>query len=70
MRKVIPFYLNDPMLQSSQTGYQTEGMSLQMCSDLFLTLRTLPSRARVALRKRKSVKNAHKFPFIADENSQ
>ena len=28
VRKVIPFYLNDPVLQFSQTGYQTEGMSL------------------------------------------
>ena len=28
VQKVIPFYLNDPVLQFSQTGYQTEGMSL------------------------------------------
>ena len=28
VRKVIPFYLNDPVLQFSQTGYQTVGMSL------------------------------------------
>ena len=27
-RKVIPFYLNDPEFQFSQTVYQTEGMSL------------------------------------------
>ena len=25
VRKVIPFYLNDPVLQFSKTGYQTEG---------------------------------------------
>ena len=28
VRKVIPFYVRDPVLQFSQTGYQTEGMSL------------------------------------------
>ena len=28
VRKVIPFYLIDPVFQFSQTGYQTEGMSL------------------------------------------
>ena len=28
VRKVIPFYLNDPVLQFSHTGYQTESMSL------------------------------------------
>ena len=82
VRKVIPFYLNDPVLQSSQTGYQTEGMmSLYMYSELFLTMRTVPYRAGVALsnelhcsllialRKRNSVK-MHKFAFVADGNSQ
>ena len=39
-----------------------------MYSELFLALRTLPSRAGVALRKRKSVKNAHKLEFIAAKN--
>ena len=28
VRKVIPFYFDFPVLQFSQTGYQTEGMSL------------------------------------------
>ena len=27
-QKVVPFYLNDPVFQFSQTGYQTERMSL------------------------------------------
>ena len=31
---------------------------------------SFPCRAGVALRKRKSVKNAHKFALIAVENSQ
>ena len=36
-----------------------------MYSEFFLTVRTLPCRAGVAVRKRKSVKNAHKLAFIA-----
>ena len=70
VRKVIPFYFDDPVRQFSQTGYQIKGTGLQMYSEFFLTLRTQLCCAGVALRKRKSVKNAHKFAFIADENSQ
>ena len=40
-----------------------------MYSEPFLTLRTLLCCARMALRKGKSVKNAHKFASISDENS-
>ena len=48
MQKVIPFYLNDLVLQLSHTAYQAEGMCLYMYSELSSTLRTLPCRARVA----------------------
>ena len=41
-----------------------------MYSELILTLRTLPCGAGLASRKQMSVKNAHKFVFIADKNSQ
>ena len=53
VQKVIPSYLNDTVLQSSQTGYQIKGMSLQMqaYSEFLLTLKTLPGRAGLALRR-------------------
>ena len=40
-----------------------------MYSEFFLTLRTLSCCAGVALRKQESVKNAHKFAFIADKTA-
>ena len=63
----IPFYFGDLVLQCSQTGCQTECMSPQTYSKFFLTLRTLPYWAKVALKKQKSVKNAHIFALIADQ---
>ena len=50
-----------------------DGLSQYMCKKLFqffFTLRTLPCCTGVALREPKSVKNAHKFVFISDINSQ
>ena len=41
-----------------------------MYSECFLILKTLPCCAGMALRKQKTVKNAHKFVFISEENSQ
>ena len=54
--KSFSIFLDDPVLQFSQTGYQTEGMTILMYLEFFLTLRTLLCRARVALKKQKSVK--------------
>ena len=63
-------FWNDPVLQFFQTGYQTEVMSLKMYSEFVLTPKTLPCGAGLALRKRKSARNARKFVFIPDKNCQ
>ena len=65
-QKVILFYLNDPVLQQ---GTKLKAWVSKMYSEFFLTLGTLPFHAWGALKKRKSVKNAHKFASIADKNS-
>ena len=70
VQKIIPFYLNDPVLRFSQPGYQIEGVSLWMHSEFFLTLGTFPYRTEVALRKPRSVKNVYKLAFMAEKNNQ